>query len=69
MSTNLTLTHLRFDVVARGTVRLGGADAGNRLRNALAGVMLRAVCPERERGRVPSLAAAADQEVAGLQAG
>ncbi len=54
MSTNLRLTHLRFDVVARGTVRLGGADAGNRLRNALAGVMLRAVCPERERGRVPS---------------
>ena len=53
MSTNLTLTHLRFDVIARNTIKLGREEAGNRLRNALASVMLRTVCPERKPGVPP----------------
>ena len=46
MTTALTLTHLRFDVIARTPIKLGGYQAGERLRDALARVMLRAVCPE-----------------------
>lgn len=54
MSTELTLTHLRFDIVARDNVALGGYNAGQRLRDALASVMRRAVCPETGRRGRPS---------------
>jgi hypothetical protein len=46
--------HLRFDVVARSPIKLGGYQAGERLRDALAQVMLRAVCPETSRAQKPS---------------
>lgn len=52
--TSLTITHLRFDCVATTTLKLGRAQVGDRLRNALASVMLRTICPERERGRTPT---------------
>ena len=54
MTSPLTLTHLRFDAVAETPIRLGGLQSGERLRDALAKVMLRAVCPERQRGRTPT---------------
>jgi hypothetical protein len=53
-SLSLALTHLRFEAVARTAIRLGGWQAGERLRNALANVMLRAVCPESEPMQKPS---------------
>jgi hypothetical protein len=54
MSTPLTLTHLRFHLIARSPINLGGHQAGERLRDALASVMLRAICPETRRGQKPS---------------
>jgi hypothetical protein len=54
MTTTLTLTHLRFVVTARTPIRLGGYQAGERLRDALARVMLRAVCPEAQRRGLPT---------------
>ena len=54
MSTMLRITHLRFDCVARQTIKLGREMAGDRLRNGLASVVLQAVCPERKRGREPT---------------
>lgn len=53
-STPLTYLHLRFDVVAVTTINLGGYQAGERLRNAIANVILRTVCPERHRSPTPS---------------
>jgi len=41
---SLTLTHLRFTVEAVTPVRLGGLEAGMRLRGALGSVMRRAYC-------------------------
>lgn len=46
--------HLRFDLVARTAIKLGGYQAGERLRDALAQVMLRAVCPENPRRQTPT---------------
>lgn len=54
MTTNLTLTHLRFDCVAGEPIRLGPHNAGQRLRDALASVMRRAICPETGRRDRPS---------------
>jgi len=54
MTTALTLTHLRFDCVARTPVKLGLHQAGERLRNALAWVILQAVCPETARAVSPT---------------
>src|SRR3990170_3325292 len=54
MSTPLTFTHLHFEVAARTSLRLGQHQAGERLRDALAQVMLRAVCPETRRAPKPS---------------
>lgn len=54
MNTALTLTHLRFDAIARTPIKLGREQAGERLRDALAQVMLRTVCPEAQRARTPS---------------
>lgn len=54
MTTNLTITHLRFDCVAGTPIRLGPHNAGQRLRDALASVMRRAVCPETGRRERPT---------------
>lgn len=54
MTTPLTLLHLRFDLIARTPIKLGRERAGDRLRNALAAVMLRTVCPEMAVGRRPA---------------
>ena len=54
LSTPLTFTHLRFQARARETIRLGTYQAAERLRDALAQVMLRAVCPETWRAERPS---------------
>lgn len=51
---HLQLTHLRFDCIATTPIRLGGHYAGNNLRNGLANVMRRAVCPEAQRRGDPS---------------
>lgn len=52
--TNLTFTHLRFQARARTTIKLGEYQGAERLRDALAQVMLRAVCPETQRAERPS---------------
>ena len=52
--TNLQLAHLRFDCTATTPIKLGGHYAGNNLRNALANVMRRAVCPETNRRGDPT---------------
>jgi len=52
--TDLTFTHLRFHARAISTIKHGGYQAGERLRDALAQVMLRAVCPETKRAEKPS---------------
>ncbi len=54
MTTNLTITHLRFDAVAEDRVRLNGPMAGNYLRNGMASVMLRATCTETHRTARPT---------------
>ncbi|GAB4477654.1 MAG: CRISPR system precrRNA processing endoribonuclease RAMP protein Cas6 [Anaerolineales bacterium] len=52
--TTLTFTHLRFTAQARQPIRLGKFQGAERLRDALAQVMLRAVCPETYRAEKPS---------------
>ncbi len=51
---NLQITHLRFDCIADTPINLGGHYAGNNLRNGLANVMRRAICPETERRGTPT---------------
>lgn len=53
MSVALSLTHLRIDLIARSQIHLGGYQAGERLRNCLANVMLRATCTENPRRAKP----------------
>jgi hypothetical protein len=54
--TPLTFTHLRFQARARTTIKLGEYQGAERLRDALAQVMLRAVCPAQsvQRAERPS---------------
>ncbi len=52
--TPLTFTHLRFQARTLTPIRLGGYQGPERLRDALAQVMLRAVCPETYRRERPS---------------
>jgi hypothetical protein len=52
--TNLTFTHLRFQARASTTIKLGEYQGAERLRDALAQVMLRAVCPDTQRAEKPS---------------
>lgn len=54
LTTPLTFTHLRFQARARTSIRLGEYQGAERLRDALAQVMLRAVCPETKRAERPS---------------
>jgi hypothetical protein len=54
MSTALTYTHLHFELAAQTPVRLGGYQGGERLRNALASVLLQATCPENPRRKQPT---------------
>lgn len=54
MTTPLTLTHLRFDARAVNPIHLGGYQAGERLRDALARVILNAVCADPERKAYPT---------------
>lgn len=53
-ATPLTFTHLLFHARARMPMRLGGYQGAERLRDALAQVMLRAVCPETHRREKPT---------------
>ncbi len=53
-STPLTFTHLRFQVRAFTSLRPGQYQGAERLRDALAQVMLRAVYPETRRTENPS---------------
>lgn len=50
----LTFMHLRFKCRARQPIRLGKYQGAERLRDALAQVMLRAVCPETYRNQKPT---------------
>ena len=52
--TPLTFTHLRFQARACTPIRLGQYQAGEILRDALARVMLRAICPETRRTEKPT---------------
>lgn len=54
MTTPLTLTHLRFDLTATSPIKLDVHQAGERLRDALARVMLRATCAETPRASRPT---------------
>ena len=54
ISTPLTFTHLRFQARACTPIRLGQYQGAECLRDALAQVMLRAVCPETQRSEKPS---------------
>jgi hypothetical protein len=54
MTTPLTFTHLRFRARAVQNIRLGLYQGAERLRDALAQVMLRAVCPETQRAQKPT---------------
>ena len=54
MSTSLTFLLLRFDCLAQTHIKLGEHQAGERLRDALANVMLRAVCAENPRRQQPT---------------
>jgi hypothetical protein len=54
MTTSLTFTHLRFRARAVQNIRLGLYQGAERLRDALAQVMLRAVCPETRRREKPA---------------
>lgn len=54
MTSNLTITHLRFDAVAEERIQLNGLMAGNYLRNGMASVMLRATCTETHRTAQPT---------------
>lgn len=48
--TDLTFTHLRFQARALQSIRLGHYQGAERLRDTLAQVMLRAVCPDPSTG-------------------
>jgi hypothetical protein len=52
--TPLTFTHLRFQARAHTTIKLDEYHGAERLRDALAQVMLRAVCPDTQRAEKPS---------------
>lgn len=52
--TTLTFTHLRFTARARYPIRLDTYQGAERLRDALASVMLRAVCAETYRNQKPT---------------
>ncbi len=54
MSSTLTLTHLRFDLVAETRLTLNGFKAGHYLRGALGNRMLTATCPENPRREKPT---------------
>ena len=54
MTTALTFTHLRFHARATQPIRLGQYQGAERLRDALAQVMLRAICPETQRTKKPA---------------
>ncbi len=54
MTTPLTFTHLRFQARAVQNIRLGRYQGAEQLRDALAQVMLRAVCAETRRAQKPS---------------
>ncbi|MGQ9833223.1 MAG: CRISPR system precrRNA processing endoribonuclease RAMP protein Cas6 [Candidatus Villigracilaceae bacterium] len=54
MNTPLTYTHFRFEARAVQPIRLGGYQGAERLRDALAQVMLRAVCPETLQREKPT---------------
>lgn len=54
LQTNLTFTHLRFTARALQSIRLGNYRGAERLRDAVALVMLRSVCPETLRSEKPS---------------
>lgn len=54
MATPLTFTHLRFQARAVQPIRLGQYQGAERLRDALAQVMLRTVCPEARRREKPT---------------
>lgn len=56
---NLTFTHLRFHAIAVASIKLGEYQGGERLRDALAQVMLRTICPETRRAQKPSVEHAA----------
>lgn len=53
MFVSLSLTHLRIDWIARSQFRLSGYQAGERLRNCLVNVILRATCAENPRRAKP----------------
>jgi len=54
MTTKLTFTHLRFDLIAREPINLDGFKMGHHLRGALGKMMLQAVCPDTFRGVSPT---------------
>lgn len=54
LMTPLTFTHLRFQARALQAIRLGQYQSAERLRDGLAQIMLRAVCPETRRAERPS---------------
>ncbi len=53
-STPLTFTHLRFQARALQFIHFGQYQGAERLRDALAQVMLRSVCPETNRMPIPT---------------
>jgi hypothetical protein len=52
--TKLTFTHLRFQARACAPIKLGQYQGAERLRDGLAQIMLRAVCPETRRTERPT---------------
>jgi hypothetical protein len=64
----LTFMHLRFKARARQPIRLGKYQGAERLRDALAQVMLRAVCPQTYRNQKPTSEHAAECPVCWLLA-
>jgi hypothetical protein len=54
ISSPLTFTHLRFKGRVCTTIKLGEYQGAERLRDALAQVMLRTVCPNTQRTEKPS---------------
>ncbi|GAB4505459.1 MAG: hypothetical protein Fur0043_24540 [Anaerolineales bacterium] len=54
MTTPLTFTHLRLRARADQTIHLGGYQGAQRLRDALAQVMMQAVCTQTPRGAKPT---------------
>jgi hypothetical protein len=54
LRSELTFTHLRFHTRALQSIWLGQYQGAERLRDGLAQVMLRAICPETRRAEKPS---------------